>query len=260
MTTKSIQIKAKEAHGRRLEILKLRQATGKDMVMLAKELYLAQYHKDHTGLGFETFEQLVAAPIESGGYELTNYTASKLITIWKHFIVGEVCHMASLEQTFEPYKLYNCRKYLTTPKEFEERIHFSISDIMKEGTGVNDVECSHPIIKEVSRWGCQSCGYVWKYDPRESEQRKSKISENIDEITEFLQETFDLNILDDTMVQNRRMAKHCLNKFGGLENVKKLITIASGNDFWKNKITCFRHLYKNGIQIASILKQKPRMI
>ena len=114
--------------------------------------------------------------------------------------------------------------------------------------------------KEIIAWQCEICGKLWKNNPLLKEQRKSQISEQIDEITEFLQETFDLNILDDTNQQNRRMAKHCLGKFGGLENVKKLITIASNNDFWKNKITCFRHLYKNGVQIASILKQKPRMM
>ena len=256
----SLQQQAREAHERRKEIVVLKKESGKGLILLSQKLYQAGYHRDHTKLGFETFDQLVSAPVESGGYELSKWTASKLITIWKHYIVGGGATSQLLSGIFEIHKLYECRKYLTTPQEFEKRIHLSMSDIEKEGKGVNDIECSHPIIKEVSRWGCQNCGYIWKYDPRESEQRKSELSEQIDEITEYLQQTFNLNILDDTNQRNRVMAKHCLQKFGGLENVKKIITIANSSEFWRNKITCFRHLYRNGIQIASTLKQKPKAI
>ena len=236
------QLQAKEAHDRREEIVKLRQATGKDMVALAKELYLAQCHKDCQALGFETFEQLVAAPLESGGYELTNWTASKLITIWKHYVVGKICTGANLEQTFEIKKLYEGRKYLTTPQEFEERIHLSCSDIEKEGKGVNDVECSHQNIREIMAWKCQDCGYSWREDPRLREITKNDLSEQIDKLIETFKEKTGMPALSEGYKESRKWAAHLLKRYS-FGDILECLEWLLEQTFWQANLSKMKQLY-----------------
>src|SRR3990167_3838243 len=238
----SLQQQAKDAHERRKEIVALKKESGKGLILLAQRLYQAFYHKDHTKLGFETFDQLVSAPIESGGYELSKWTASKLITIWKHYIVGGVATSQLLSGNFEFHKLYECRKYLTTPQEFEKRIHLSMSDIVKEGMGINDIECSHPIIKEVSRWGCQNCGYVWKYDPRESEQRKSELSEQIDALLHNFREKTGLSEMSESYKESRKWASNILKKYEW-DEILACVDWLLEDEFWKNTLSKIRQLY-----------------
>lgn len=81
-------------------------------------------------------------------------------------------------------------------------------------------------------------------------------NKDINFLISYLKEKLVLPLLDGTVKQNRQYAHLILNKFGGVDKVKLLIDATVQDDFWSTKITSFKQLYYNGVQIISKTRKK----
>lgn len=72
----------------------------------------------------------------------------------------------------------------------------------------------------------------------------------------YLKEKLALPMLDGSEKENRRYCWLAMRKFGGADKLRVLIEIASRDPFWKAKVTSFRHLYYNGVQIISKTREE----
>lgn len=87
-------------------------------------------------------------------------------------------------------------------------------------------------------------------------KEKAYGNEAINYLTSYLKEKLGLPLLDGSQTQNRQYCWLLIKKFGGMDKVKLLIDAASLDAFWKNKITCFKNLYYNGVQIISKTREE----
>jgi len=81
-------------------------------------------------------------------------------------------------------------------------------------------------------------------------------NKDINFLIAYLKEKLTLPLLDGTVKQNRQYAHLTLNKFGGGDKIKLLIDATAQDDFWSTKITSFKQLYYNGVQIISKTRKR----
>jgi len=73
----------------------------------------------------------------------------------------------------------------------------------------------------------------------------------VNRVIDFFKEKMKLPMLDGSIEQNRRYSWLLLKKFGGLNGVLKLISYASKDRFWRDKITSTQRLYYKGVEIIA---------
>lgn len=78
----------------------------------------------------------------------------------------------------------------------------------------------------------------------------------INELIETLKKEFELGILDGSQKENRQYAKLMINKCGGLEVAKKVISVAAQDDFYSDKIASVKKLYYKMAEIVQKAKKK----
>lgn len=82
------------------------------------------------------------------------------------------------------------------------------------------------------------------------ENTHSALAQKVGEVMEYFAVRMELFDFDGSYEENERFAGMCVQKFRGVENVKKLIDCAANDQFWKAKVTSFKVLWNNGVKIA----------
>ena len=156
------------------------------------------------------------------------------------------------------------KKYKTHPVRVYEICNIWEENKARYGknktTSSRDMEKIRPLLKE-------------KKEKKQKKEKKNNISflrkdtranrpkvpkEDIDEVIDFLKSIIKVDELDGSRQKNRLYAYHCLLKFGGPANVKKIIKIASLDKFHRRNLTSFKYLYYNAIKIVQAYKEKLR--
>jgi len=98
----------------------------------------------------------------------------------------------------------------------------------------------------------------YKEEPNISLKRdiKKTPKKEIDDLIEFLKSELKLKDLDGSAKSNRWYANHCLKKFGGATNVKKIIKIAKLDKCHRQNLTNFKYLYYNAMRIVQAYRVK----
>jgi len=86
--------------------------------------------------------------------------------------------------------------------------------------------------------------------------KKTYGNPDVNDLILHMRTVFNLPVLDDSQIANRRYAYLLLNKFKGLDKCKELINIASQDKFWSVRITSFRTLYYKAVQIVSATREQ----
>jgi len=74
---------------------------------------------------------------------------------------------------------------------------------------------------------------------------------DIDFLMDYFLKTFDIPVMDGSVMENRRYCWLLLKKHGPAEKIKFLIDIAKKNNFWSTKITSFNILYHRAVAIIN---------
>ena len=98
--------------------------------------------------------------------------------------------------------------------------------------------------------------YLKKIEKKQSSISRSKV---INKLTSLLKKEMKLDKLDDSAEWNRKHCNNAIKKFG-VEGVTEIILIASKDGFWRDKVTSFKTLYRNGVRILKIKENKPKII
>lgn len=75
-------------------------------------------------------------------------------------------------------------------------------------------------------------------------------NQDINSLLAYLKEKLKLPLLDESEKVNRRYAYLCVRKFG-MEKTKLAIDATAQSRFWHTKVTSFKKLYYNAVQIVS---------
>jgi len=128
-------------------------------------------------------------------------------------------------------KRQNQRKITTQPEETNNSLTIPIKNNTNKKNISKDIEKSLSLKKEFG-------------------------NENINYLLKVFKELTGLSILDGSEKENRRYCWLAIKKFGGWENVEKIIKVALKNDFHKNNLTNFKYLYYNGVKIINEFRIK----
>jgi len=79
---------------------------------------------------------------------------------------------------------------------------------------------------------------------------------DINDLLETFKREFELGMLDGSQKENRQYAKLMIQKCGGLEIAKKVISVATRDDFYGNQIASVKKLYYKMAEIVQKAKGK----
>jgi hypothetical protein len=80
---------------------------------------------------------------------------------------------------------------------------------------------------------------------------KSYGNQDITFLIDYLKNKLGLPMLDNSVSQNRHYCWLALQKFGGKDKIVTLIDATANDSFWQTRVTSFKSLYYNGVQIIS---------
>jgi hypothetical protein len=81
---------------------------------------------------------------------------------------------------------------------------------------------------------------------------------DINELVEFFKTTFDISILDGSLLKNRQYAHLLLKKCKSMSAAKMVIGLAAKDNFYHDKITGFVKLYYHIVEIVQKAKAKTK--
>jgi hypothetical protein len=162
MNTKEVEV-VDQAHNRREAIIALKGTAKEFLFRLGRELYLADQNSDHEALDFDSWKALVVAPEISGGYEMGLDTASKLKTVYEHYVIGKIATLQQLIKLGEPFKLYEARNWITEKSKLSDAI-LPLSEIKELMSGKPVTKCDHSW-QHVEYWQCDKCSFRLRTKP-----------------------------------------------------------------------------------------------
>jgi len=195
--------------------------------------------------------------------------AEKLIRIYKVFIEQlkeEETELAEIGQTKLDILAPLILKGKINFKDWKEQARVMSVRELKETLLQKDmsmeeiINCPHPAeeLEEVKFWHCKRCHRTMRDNPhiKAGEVVVKKVpNEDINYLTELLKKEIDIKKLDESEKQNRRYAWLCLKKFG-VKGTEMAIRIGAKDKFYSGKMTSFRWLYYNVVQIVNSYRKK----
>ena len=166
----NITRRAEIAHQRREEIIKLKSQVGLVASTfyweIAKKFYEIWQNKDWKNLGFDSWSAYLAAPVNSGGLDISRTWAVKAKENYQKYVIelSVSCEHLALASPEKLYEVKDKVKKDNVEKWLEKVREISRSDLKLEKKEVEQMECKHERIKPY--WKCLDCEAIFSVDPR----------------------------------------------------------------------------------------------
>jgi len=144
----------------RESFLETRQASEANAIQEGLMLLKMRESNTHKALGFESWREFLAAPIESDGLAVNYRTAYRKMAVADVWVIEMGAQPERL--ILAGYsKLYVVREYVTVNNRDEvldDAIHLSESDLIAKYTH------KEPVVKEKRKVTCVQCGNEWELE------------------------------------------------------------------------------------------------